>query len=352
MPLPIFLSIFISISILTAIFTWLIRKFNISLSIFDIPNERSSHTIPIPRGGGLVIVIITLGGLLVAKGLRLFFCPWPKLAAYLSGALLIAVISWIDDLHSLPSYIRFCAHCLAAFIIIAIFGFWKVIALPFLGQVDLGLIGPLVSFFWIVGLTNSYNFMDGIDGIAGGQALVAGLGWIFFGWLMNLPLLKIMGVLLAASSWGFLWYNWPKASIFMGDVGSAFLGYSFACLSLIGSQKNPYLSLAGILLVWPFVFDTCFTFLRRLKNRENIFTAHRSHLYQRLVICGYTHQTVTMLYMGLDALGLILALMIMSREPWADMMLIALLPLACFGLWGFTVLKEKKLSVALQITGN
>lgn len=344
----IFISAFLFVSFLSAFLTQNIYLYTITRSILDIPNERSSHTVPTPSGGGAAIVVVTLSGLLLTQVLWPSLCPWSKLSAYLFGALLISIISWLDDLHSLSLVIRFCAHSLAAFMVLAAFGCWKVINLPILGQIDLGLIGPPATFFWIVGLTNSYNFMDGIDGIAGGQALVAGLSWLLLGWLINLPMAKASGILLAASSLGFLRYNWPPARIFMGDVGSIFLGYSFACLAVIGSQKDPFLGLAGILLVWPFIFDTGFTFFRRLKNKGNVFDAHRTHLYQRLVICGYTHRTITIFYMGLEVLGLLFALLFMTKEPWADMMLISLLPSACFGLWKFTVFKERKLTVAFQ----
>ena len=120
-------------------------------------------------------MIITISGLLLAGISGLFYYPWPKLLAYLSGALQIAIISWLDDFYSLPSSIRFSIHCTAALVVVLGFGFWNIIEFPIWGRVNLGLIGLPVTFFWIVGLTNSYNFMDGIDGIAGGQALVAGL---------------------------------------------------------------------------------------------------------------------------------------------------------------------------------
>ena len=120
-------------------------------------------------------------------------------------------------------------------------------------------------------------------------------GWTFLGWSDNQPLVAALGLLLAAASLGFLGHNWPLARIFMGDVGSAFLGYTFAVLPVVAAQHNPRLAVAGVLLVWPFLF--------RLRHRENIFAAHRSHLYQRLVIAGYSHRTVTLLDPGpaLDA---------------------------------------------------
>jgi UDP-N-acetylmuramyl pentapeptide phosphotransferase/UDP-N-acetylglucosamine-1-phosphate transferase len=165
---------------------------------------------------------------------------------------------------------------------------------------------------------------------------------------MDLPLISVLGALLAATSLGFLLHNWPPAKIFMGDVGSAFLGYSFACLAVLGCQKDPVLAQAGFLLVWPFVFDTIFTLFRRLRNRENIFQAHRSHLYQRLVISGYSHRTVTLIYMGLFLLGMLLALLVIIKNVWTDLISVVTMAVCCFFLWGFTVVRERR--QALEIS--
>jgi UDP-N-acetylmuramyl pentapeptide phosphotransferase/UDP-N-acetylglucosamine-1-phosphate transferase len=283
-------------------------------NILDVPNERSSHTEPIPRGGGLVIVILTLSGLLLYQVLG-GGGPWKVVLSFMAGACLIAGVSWVDDLHSLPSGIRFSAHSLAAIVGIAACGYWHTVSFPLIGQIRLGLLGLPLTFFWIVGLTNAYNFMDGIDGIAGGQAMVAGLWWSVFGWLYQQPLCLVLGLFLASSSMGFLVHNWPPARIFMGDVGSAFLGYSFAMLpimanysmSLEGGWSGSFL--AGILITWPFLLDTTLTFLRRLYNGEDVFRAHRTHIYQRLVIAGYSSGVISLLYMGLNIMGGIVAML-------------------------------------------
>jgi len=110
------------------------------------------------------------------------------------------------------------------------------------------------------------------------------------------------------------------------------------------SKKDSSLALAGALLVWPFIFDTTFTFFRRLKNKENVFAAHRTHLYQRLVISGYKHRTVTLLYPGLNVLGLILAFMIIKNKVWTDLVAVMVLSIACFSLWGFTMRREKEMA--------
>jgi UDP-N-acetylmuramyl pentapeptide phosphotransferase/UDP-N-acetylglucosamine-1-phosphate transferase len=322
--------------------TGVVRRYALRKELIDIPNERSSHFQPTPRGGGLAIALFTLCGLL-AYAAFVSFEYWFELFFYTLGVGLVACVSWLDDLYALPTRLRFAAHSLAATLAIIGLGHWDEVIVPFLGQIHLGWLGVLVTFLWIVGLTNAYNFMDGIDGIAGAQAVVAGIGWALIGVLMDLPFVPVLGALLAATSLGFLFHNWPPARIFMGDVGSAFLGFSFACLPIIGASKDPHLAIAGVLLVWPFVFDTIFTFFRRLKNRENVFSAHRSHLYQRLVISGYSHRTVTLLYLGLDALGMLLAVLFVIRSVWTNILVIVILFLSCIFLWGLTVTREKQI---------
>ena len=317
-----------------------VRRWAERRQLLDIPNERSSHVRPTPRGGGLVIVILSTAGIIFAW-LRDPTASPTALIAYLVGAWLIAGVSWLDDLRSLPNRVRFAAHSLGAVVVVLGVGYWGVVDLPLLGTVSLGWLGLIITLLWIVGLTNAYNFMDGIDGIAGGQAVVAGIGWAALGYLINQPLIGLMGVLLAAASLGFLGHNWPPARIFMGDVGSAFLGFTFAALPVSAAQQNPRLAVAGVLLVWPFVFDATFTFLRRLRNGENVFAAHRSHLYQRLVIAGYRHRTVTLLYIGLAAAGTILALLWTLDAAGSGLAIVLGLPLLCWGLCGVVWRRER-----------
>ena len=273
--------------------------------MLDIPNERSSHTRPTPRGGGLAIVIVTLVGgsvFLFYANAETTFQPW---IFYTLGALLVAGVSWLDDLRSLANQARFAAHAVAALVAMLGLGVWRQFGFPVVGTLDLAWLGWPLTFLWIVGLTNAYNFMDGIDGIAAGQGIVAGLGWGIIGLITGNAFVTCLGFLLAASCMAFLFHNWPPARIFMGDVGSAFLGYTFAVLPVVASQSDPRLPFIGILFVWPFVFDSVFTFLRRLRNHENVFEAHRSHLYQRLVISGYSHSVVSALYICLAGVGVV-----------------------------------------------
>jgi len=318
-----------------------LRRWAERRNILDIPNKRSSHTLPTPRGGGIAIAFFVLFGFAIAWLINPSWPVW-ALSAYLFGAALIAVVSWLDDLRPLPNRIRFAAHSAGAILAILGFGYWHSVDIPLVGQLNFGWFGFLVVFLWIVGLTNAYNFMDGIDGIAGGQAVVAGFGWAILGWLGDQSLVGLLGLLLAMTSLGFLGHNWPPARIFMGDVGSAFLGYTFAVLSVIAAAKDPRFFLIGLLLVWPFVFDTTLTFLRRLQKGENVFFAHRSHLYQRLVIAGCSHRFVTLLYMGLALVATILSLLWFIRIDGSEFAVVIILPLLCLGLWGFVIYQEKQ----------
>jgi UDP-N-acetylmuramyl pentapeptide phosphotransferase/UDP-N-acetylglucosamine-1-phosphate transferase len=314
-------------------------------AILDIPNERSSHAFSVPRGGGLAIVILTLVGIWVYASSSPFI-ERSSLLAFTIGATLIVTISWLDDLRSQPNWIRFIIHSVAALLALYAFGYFPIPivlnANPFVAR----WLGLIITFFWIVGLTNAYNFMDGIDGIAGGQAVVAGFCWAAAGAFSQQPLMLVFGLLLGASSLGFLFHNWSPARIFMGDVGSAFLGYSFAVLPLIFvSHSNPHqaglgLVCAAVLPVWPFVFDSTFTFVRRLGLGENVFSAHRSHLYQRLVIVGYSHRFVSSLYIGLAMVGAFLSLGRIMGFRRISVASAVLFPLLCLALWRFVIRRE------------
>lgn len=265
--------------VLSLILTYSIRWYANKKAILDVPNARSSHTVATPRGGGLAIIISFFIGLFIlqeqieSRLIYALLCVFP-----------IVFISLIDDIKPLSSRLR-------AFIqSVSILG-----ALVFLGGVNsidfifFSLEGwwlnilAFLSMFW---LTNLYNFLDGIDGYAGSQALTAGLGlFLFFG--------NSLGLVLVAVSLGFLFFNWDKASIFMGDVGSASLGFIFAVFVFFDtSHANILIWLILLSLFW---FDATITLFRRFKNREKITQAHKKHAYQRLVQSGYSHGKVVFL---------------------------------------------------------
>ena len=342
----IIIAFLLSFAAVVAVRRWAMRR-----DLIAVPNERSSHRVPTPTGGGLAIVVVTIAVWLIYGFSVSRFGPLLPLTV---GGLLIAAVGWIDDHRPVSPVLRFAVQGFAAAIAVFGFGWFQVIHLPLVHEIDLGWIGIPLTILWIVGLTNAFNFMDGIDGIAGLQAMVAGLGWALIGWLAGGQLVMMIGGLLAVTSFGFLMKNWQPAKIFMGDVGSAFLGYIFAVLPLLflylAPEQNKSLS-CGVLLLWVFVFDSMFTLLRRALRRENVISAHRSHLYQRLVILGFSHRRVALLYGMLAAVGVFLA--VAWFDTWNNYRIyICLLPLMCFGLWAFIAKQERAKRCNVVLAGN
>jgi UDP-N-acetylmuramyl pentapeptide phosphotransferase/UDP-N-acetylglucosamine-1-phosphate transferase len=319
-----------------AIESWLRAR-----SVLDIPNDRSSHQAPVPRGGGVAIVAVVLLTIVAGTTARMIG-PVQPLILLAFVAAMIAVVSFIDDLRTLSNRIRFAIHLAAAAVTMLAFGPWSDVAISSDVTLQLPLAAAIaLSILWIVGLTNAYNFMDGIDLMAAGQAITAGLGWVVIGWMIHAPMLATLGGSIAASAAAFALHNRPPARIFMGDVGSAFLGYLLASLTVAAATIDPLAATCGALLVWPFVFDTAFTFLCRMRKREAIFRAHRSHLYQRLVIAGRSHLQVSMLYVALDLIGIACAVALLAHTPMAPAISIAALVLSAFGLWQFVRRTER-----------
>jgi UDP-N-acetylmuramyl pentapeptide phosphotransferase/UDP-N-acetylglucosamine-1-phosphate transferase len=335
-------TLFIASTILAWVLVLGMRRWAQRVRLVDTPNPRSMHRHATPSGGGAAIVVVCLAGIAIAVafGLR---PAWWVLGGYFVGALLIVGVSFVDDVRELPIRLRLAVHFLGAAAMVG----GLAIGSDSLTRSPAGAAWLLLAaaLFWTAGLTNAYNFMDGIDGLAATQGLVAGLGWTLLASFSQQPWLALLALLVAAGCTGFLIHNWPPASIFMGDVGSAFLGFTFAFMSLAALPRTPQLALMGALLVWPFIFDTFLAVLRRLLQGENIFVAHRSHLYQRLVLAGWRQDAVTFLY-GLVALA-ILALdaiwLIVQSRPigYLAVTLSLLLPL---GIWALVLRAERKLN--------
>lgn len=296
----------VAATILAWLATFALRRWAPGLGLVDIPNERSSHRKPTPRGGGLSFVVVAIVLLeIVAQWSGI---PLPAgMPALLIGSLLIAAVSMADDRWHLPPSVRFSAHLLGAIILIVGGGVVREVSLPGGAVWSLGWLSSPFTLFWVVGLTNAYNFMDGIDGLAGGQAVIAAAIMAWLGQVRGVSGITLAMTVLAGSVLGFLLHNWPPAKIFMGDVGSAFLGFTFAGWAVLagGTRSSPLPFLAWVVVLAPFVFDTVATLISRIMRRQRWYEAHREHFYQRLIRRGWSHLAVTNLYLGVAAfLGL------------------------------------------------
>lgn len=291
------LAIFVCLSAVSFFGVRLFRRWSLRREILDYPNERSSHTIPTPRGGGLVIAAVCLIAYLTIGILGPEQLRW----GYVAGASMIAVVSWIDDLYSVPPGWRFLLHAASVALMLLDAGYFAQISVWHGREIRLpASIGLFVTAIWLLWMINAYNFMDGIDGLAGLQAVIAGLSWAILGWLLGSQALAIYALVVAAAGFGFLLCNWHPAKIFMGDVGSAFLGFTFGSLPLMAAREIPSatgeMPAAGILFVWFFFFDTAVTLLRRILRGERFWEPHREHIYQRMTGRGLSHTRVAVAY--------------------------------------------------------
>jgi Fuc2NAc and GlcNAc transferase len=292
--------------------TWLLRADALRRNRLDIPNERSSHDRPIPRGGGLAIVAAFFVGLLVSAACGT--TDRDLLLALLGGGGIVAAAGFADDRRHIPVALRLPLHLLAAVWALYWLGGWPRLDLGF-AHLAWGVGGYAIGALGLVWLLNLYNFMDGIDGLAASEAVfvaAAGAALAF-----EAGASPVAPLLLAAAAGGFLALNWPPARIFMGDVGSGFLGYALGVLALASAAAKPTLPWAWLILLGVFVVDATMTFARRLLRGERWWTAHRSHAYQRAARAHGGHLQVTSAVLAIDALWLLPCALIASAAPEA-----------------------------------
>jgi len=288
--------------------------------ILDHPNERSLHDSPTPRAGGLAIIIaiaVFLGFLSVTTDFRLSGIFWLAIAS-----VLVAVVSYIDDHMSLPFLLRLIVQTTAAGLLI--YGGFSISDIQFPGfLLELpDLVSYLITGLFIVWMTNLYNFMDGMDGFAGGMTVI-GFGTLaLVGWLAGNDDFMLVNIVIAAATAGFLVFNFPPARIFMGDVGSSFLGFLVAGNSIWASKLEILPLWFSILIFSPFIVDATVTLLRRLINGEKIWEAHKTHFYQILAQSGWGHKRTVLWEYGLMLLCAMSAVFALGQPLWVHWVII------------------------------
>ncbi|RMF46871.1 MAG: glycosyltransferase family 4 protein [Deltaproteobacteria bacterium] len=285
------------VSFVSAIFLtlWLAGRFS-PFRIDDAPNERSLHDQPVPRTGGIAIVFA------VAAGWWALFRdatmpPWYMALA--GGALLVAVLSLLDDLIELSPALRLPVHLVASTLIVAA-----------------GDVSPWVAIAGALALSwmlNLYNFMDGMDGFAGGMSVIGFSALGLAGWLAGDGVFMSLSLCVAAASAGFLMFNFPPARIFMGDVGSATLGLLAGGLSWHGWLAGLFPLWFPILVFSPFVVDATVTLARRAIRGEKVWQAHREHCYQKLVLAGWGHRRTVLAEYALMLMAALAALFLLDQ---------------------------------------
>lgn len=273
----------ILIALLSCIFSFQIRNFAKKKSILDIPNARSSHSIPTPRGGGIAIILVWFVGLsysFLTSEIEI------KLFLALSSGILLFVTGLIDDVINLKPTIRIASQSITVGIALFFIGGIQSIDFGFFIFTNIW-INTILAFVGLIWFINLFNFLDGIDGYATTETILISLA--FFAFFQDAFLL-----ILAFSALGFLIWNWQPAKIFMGDAGSTVLGFTLGFFTLHYSQEyniSIFTLLIPSALFW---FDASLTLFRRWRNSENLSEAHKKHAYQRLVQSGFSHQKVVL----------------------------------------------------------
>ncbi len=320
------IAVFVATAVLVDIMIVLAARWR----LVDLPNRRSAHALPTARGGGVAIVALTTLAA-IAVVLR-----WPPDAVTVVcgvclPCLAIAGVGIVDDMRPLDAKLRLVIQLAVAASMTAILGPIDVISIPGLPTVELGWMGWPITMLWIVGMTNAFNFMDGSDGMAASLAVVAGGGLAVVGLVTgcNMPLL--LAAFAAAAAGGFLVFNWQPARVFMGDVGSAFLGTWLAAIPLVFPEsRRPTVLLPAVLCLWPAIFDPFVTVIRRIAAGANPLVPHREFFFHRLVRSGVSHAAVALLYASLAAAGAVAAVAVLVPEAppavrmWAPLVAVVL----------------------------
>jgi Fuc2NAc and GlcNAc transferase len=289
-------------ALVSLVLTAVLRRYALNRSIIDVPNARSSHTVPTPRGGGVAIVIAFLMSLVLLACLQLQ--PYAQITALFGSGILVAVIGFMDDHGHIAARWRLLGHFVAA--LWALFWLDGLPALSFFGvSVDLGWIGHALAAFYLVWMLNLYNFMDGIDGIASLEAICVCLGLTLSYWLTGHAWMIWAPLLLTMTVIGFLYWNFPPARIFMGDAGSGFLGIILAVLSIQAAWVGSEFFFAWLIMLGVFVVDATFTLIRRLVRGDKVYEAHRSHAYQYASRLYGKHLPVTLAVVLINLLWLL-----------------------------------------------
>jgi len=309
-----------AVLVISAILTGMVRRFALAHGVMDIPNERSSHTTATPRGGGLSIVLACSGAFVVFAVLGIVQIH--LLIALVGGGGLVAAIGFLDDRRPVPPAVRLAVHLIAAAWAVGWLG-----GLPAISVGDRlllsGWTGYVLAVLAVVWTLNLFNFMDGIDGIAASEAVFVTGGAVLLSLDSASGQVPAMACVFAAACAGFLIWNWPPAKIFMGDVGSGYLGYVIAVLALAAGHTNPTAPWLWLILGGTFFVDATVTLIRRLMSGQRVHEAHRSHAYQWLARRWGSHRPVTLSFLALNVFWLLPAAWLAKRYPQFALLFLA-----------------------------
>ncbi|AOV08544.1 glycosyltransferase family 4 protein [Sporosarcina ureilytica] len=306
------------------ILTPLVRRFAFRIGAVDQPNYRKVHTAIMPRIGGLAIFGAFLVGYLLLRP------EDSHSTGILIGASLIILTGFLDDMLEITAKAKIVGQ-LAAAIVVVMWGGLQIefINLPFGGQLEFGYLSIPITIIWIIGITNAINLIDGLDGLAAGVSTIALISLSIMAVIMGNPFVVATAAILAASSFGFLFFNFHPAKIFMGDTGSLFLGFMISVLALLGFKNVAIISLIiPVIILGVPISDTFFAIVRRIRMKQKISAPDKSHLHHCLLRTGFSHKQSVLIIYGIAALFGLAAILFSQATVWGSVILVILLLLA------------------------
>src|SRR5699024_9837832 len=306
------------------ILTPIVRILAFRIGAVDRPNYRKVHTEIMPRIGGLAIYVSFMLGYLILR-------PTDEHAiGILIGSFIIILTGFLDDLLEITAKAKFTGQLLAAFVVVLWGGLQiEFINLPFGGQLEFSFLSIPITIIWIVGITNAINLIDGLDGLAAGVSTIALISLSIMAVIMGDYFVLVMALMLAVSTFGFLFYNFYPAKIFMGDTGALFLGYMISVLALLGFKNVAVISLIiPIMILGVPISDTFFAIVRRVRMKQKIFDPDKSHLHHCLLNNGFSHRQTILIIYAIAALFGLAAILLSQATVWGSVVLIVLILIA------------------------
>ena len=317
--------------IASILLTPLVKRLAFRIGAVDAPNYRKVHARIMPRLGGLAIFLAFLIGIAILYPFLINVLPWNtseySLLAIILGACIIVATGVIDDMREISAKAKMLGQLAAALIVIFVGGIQiDEVNLPFVGELDFGLLSIPLTILWIIGITNAINLIDGLDGLAAGVSTIALITLAVMAFNMGNMFVLAVAAILAAASIGFLFYNFHPAKIFMGDTGALFLGFMISVLALLGFKNVTFVSLIiPVIILGVPISDTFFAIVRRVRMKKKWSDPDKSHLHHRLLDMGFTHRQTVLLIYGIAMMFGLAAVIFSMAKVWGAILLIAVI---------------------------
>ncbi|MCY9546081.1 glycosyltransferase family 4 protein [Lysinibacillus xylanilyticus] len=308
--------------------TPLVKRLAFKIGAVDAPNYRKVHARIMPRLGGLAIFLSFLIAVAIFQPILIINENGSNfLLAIIIGACIIVATGVVDDMREISAKAKLVGQLIAALIVIFVGGIQiDMITLPFVGELNFGFLSIPLTIIWIVGITNAINLIDGLDGLAAGVSTIALITLAVMAIIMHNMFVLAIAAILAAATFGFLFYNFHPAKIFMGDTGALFLGFMISVLALLGFKNVTVVSLIiPVIILGVPISDTFFAIVRRVRMKKKWSDPDKSHLHHRLLDMGFTHRQTVLIIYGIAIMFGLAAIIFSMAKVWGAILLVAVI---------------------------